>query len=246
MLLNPALLANKTNMLHHQLPKALSMAIQTMATAVHRLCWPVPGQIIPNGHACTFKICQRSLKWLTHRQAIRLLHCDRYLVALDYPNELCLTKWPTIYLEIIFILHAKQWHMTYLYFTIHSNIQTFKPSMKVSQSDGRTLQQLLADFLMNHRITPHAKTKQSSSSLLLNRTIRSRLTFIHLNSESHVFNKKSDPEKHPNQRSKTRSFEVGQTVMPRNFRPGNKREPGKIDHWTTGPNYLCHLKPIRV
>ena len=76
-------------------------------------------------------------------------------------------------------------------------VQTFKQSMKASQSDGRTLQQRLAHFLMNYRITPHATTNQIPSSMLLNRTIRSRLTLIHPNSESHVFNKQSGQEKHP-------------------------------------------------
>ena len=68
-------------------------------------------------------------------------------------------------------------------------VQTFKQSMKASQNDGRTLQQRLADFLLSYRITPHSTTNQSPSSLLLNRIICSRLTLVHPNLETHVFNK---------------------------------------------------------
>ena len=107
-------------------------------------------------------------------------------------------------------------------------IQTFKQSMKASEDDGRTLSQRISNFLLSYRATPHSTTNQPPCSLFLNRTLRTRLSLVYSNTEHHVLTKQTEQEQQHNKHAKTREFSIGQQVMARNKRPGNKWIPGVI------------------
>ena len=136
-------------------------------------------------------------------------------------------------------------------------IQTFKQSMKASQNDRRSLSHRIANFLLSYRVTPHTTTNQSPSSLFLNRTLRTRLSLVYPDLKSQVFRKQSEQVAQHNQHAKNRTFTIGDNVMARNFRPGNKWEKGtlikqlgpltyivKLEsgvEWKRHVDHLCHI-----
>ena len=58
-------------------------------------------------------------------------------------------------------------------------IQTMKKSLKAGFSQGIHIEQSLMKFLMQYRITPHANTGVSPSSLFLGHEMRTRLELLH-------------------------------------------------------------------
>ena len=63
-------------------------------------------------------------------------------------------------------------------------MQSFKKSLKASESDGRTVSHRLSSFLFTYRSTPHASTKAAPSELFLKRSLRTRLNLLHPNVKS--------------------------------------------------------------
>ena len=92
-------------------------------------------------------------------------------------------------------------------------IQTFKQSMKASENDGRSLSHRISNFLLSYRATPHSTTNRAPCSLLLNRTIRTRLSLVYPDVEHKVLDKQTDQETQHNQHAKLRQVKVGQAVM---------------------------------
>ena len=67
-----------------------------------------------------------------------------------------------------------------------------------------------------------------TSSLFLNRTLRTQLSLVHPNTEQHVLKKQANQVVQHDQHAKERQFIVGQQVMVRNLRPGHKWISGVI------------------
>ena len=107
-------------------------------------------------------------------------------------------------------------------------IQTFKQAMKASEHNGQSVTHRIANFLLSYRATPHSTTNQAPSSLFLNRTLRTRLSLVHPDTGQHVLKKQADQVVQHDQHAKERQFIVGQQVMVRNLRPGDKWVPGVI------------------
>ena len=93
-------------------------------------------------------------------------------------------------------------------------------------NDGRSLSHRISNFPLSYRATPHATTNRPPCSLFLSRTVRTKLSLVYPNVESHVLGKQTTQEQQHNQHAKTRTFNVGQAVMAHNYRPGNKWVPG--------------------
>ena len=125
-------------------------------------------------------------------------------------------------------------------------IQTFKQAMKASEHDGRSLAHRLANFLLSYRATPHSTTNQSPSSLFLNRTLRTRLSLVHPDTEQHVFRKQTEQESQHNLHAKERHFTTGQEVMVRNLRPGSKWVSGCITRQLGPVTYLIATKAGQI
>ena len=60
-------------------------------------------------------------------------------------------------------------------------VQSFKKSLKASESDGRAVSHRLSSFLFTYRSTPHVFTKATPSELFLKRSLRIRLDLLQLN-----------------------------------------------------------------
>ena len=122
----------------------------------------------------------------------------------------------------------------------------FKQAMKASEHDGRSLAHRLANFLLSYRATPHSTTNQSPSSLFLNRTLRTRLSLVHPDTEQHVFRKQTEQESQHNLHAKERHFTTGQEVMVRNLRPGSKWVSGCITRQLGPVTYLIATKAGQI
>ena len=107
-------------------------------------------------------------------------------------------------------------------------VQTFKRAMKASQHDGKSLQCRLSNFLLTYRSAPHATTNQSPSSLFLKREVRTRFDLMKPDNDRQVTAKQALQKMAHDRKAKLREFTVGQEVMARNYRDGDKWVPGVV------------------
>ena len=105
-------------------------------------------------------------------------------------------------------------------------VRTFKQAMKAGEGDGLPLLHRLQNFLLSYRATPHATTNKSPSSLFLHRPIRTVMDLIRPSCNERVFHQQSNQQLQHDKRSRSRDFEVGETIMIRNYRGTPK--------WLTG------------
>ena len=107
-------------------------------------------------------------------------------------------------------------------------VQTFKRAMTAGQHDGKTFQHRLSNFLLTYRSAPHATTNQSPCSLFLKREVRTRFDLMKPDHERQVTAQQALQKMAHDSRAKVREFVVGQDVMARNYRDGDKWTPGVI------------------
>ena len=100
--------------------------------------------------------------------------------------------------------------------------------MKATEHNGRSVSHRIANFLLSYCATPHSTTNQTPSSLFLNRTLHTRLSLVHPDTEQHVLKKQADQVVQHYQHAKEHQFIVGQQVMVRHLRPGDKWISGVI------------------
>ena len=82
-------------------------------------------------------------------------------------------------------------------------VQTFKCAMKASDSEGKTLNQRLPQFLFTYRASPQATTNLSPSELFLGRPLRTKFDLLRPNSQSRVISKQADQKTHHDRHSLT-------------------------------------------
>ena len=70
-------------------------------------------------------------------------------------------------------------------------MQSVKMALKASERDGRSLNQILCEFLLTYRNTPHTTTGVSPASLLLQQELCTRLDLLRPNRRSHVVHKQA-------------------------------------------------------
>lgn len=120
-------------------------------------------------------------------------------------------------------------------------VQSFKNAVKASASNNNnvSLNQTINKFLCKYRITPHSTTNESPSMLLYGRNIRTRLDIIKPNVSETVHRKQGEMTKRMN--PIVRQFDIGQPVMTRDYRGGQKWSEGHI-YSKTGPlSYKVNL-----
>ena len=66
------------------------------------------------------------------------------------------------------------------------SVANYEAILKAGLSQGIPVEQTLMKFLLHYRITPHAVTGASPSSLFLGRNIRTRLDLLHPDIESRI------------------------------------------------------------
>ena len=113
-------------------------------------------------------------------------------------------------------------------------VQTLKNALKAHQRDEGTLYQKLSRFLLNYRTIPHSTISISPSELFLSRRLWTRLVLLHPSIKKTVHEKQAQQRKYHNAHSKARIFEVGQSVLTRNYYGREKWCYGRVLE-RTGP-----------
>ncbi len=121
-------------------------------------------------------------------------------------------------------------------------VQTFKRAMKAGEKDGKSLQHGLSNFLLTYRSTPHATTNQSPSALFLKREVRTRLDLMKPDGERQVAAKQAMQKMAHDKKAKARELTVGQEVMARNYRDGDKWLPGVVVERKGPLSYVVQMK----
>ena len=125
-------------------------------------------------------------------------------------------------------------------------VQTMKQSLKAGLSQGVPVEQGLMKFLLQYRITPHAVTGASPSSLFLGRTIRMRLDLLHPNIGSRVQTKQLHRKAAVDTHRRLRQFAAGQHIMTRDFYNGARWIPGTVVDQTGPVSYRVRVQGGRV
>lgn len=102
-------------------------------------------------------------------------------------------------------------------------VQNLKKSLAKNRAiGGMTLEHCVANFVFGYRNTPHTTTGKTPSELFLRRQVRTRLSLI-----KPEFSQRMQTETEPNL-PRVRSFTVGQQVLVKNYRGGEKWLNGVI------------------
>ena len=124
-------------------------------------------------------------------------------------------------------------------------VQTFKQALRAAMAEKKPLSQKLANFLLAYRTTPHAMTGETPAMLLMGRNIRTRLDVLKPNIRKRVEEKQQDQEL-KSSHSPTRKLDVGEAVIARNYRGGNKWVPGIITAQSGPFSYEVRVAPNTV
>ena len=124
-------------------------------------------------------------------------------------------------------------------------VQTFKQALRAAAAERKPLSWKLANFLLAYRTTPHATTGETPAMLLMGRNIRTRLDAIKPNIRKRVEDKQQDLELSLSN-SHRRKLDVGQEVVARDYRGGNKWMPGVITAQRGPLTYEVRVAPNTV
>ena len=119
-------------------------------------------------------------------------------------------------------------------------IQTFKRAMQAQKAES-SFQQRLMSFLLTYRITPHTTTNVAPCTLFLKREVRTRFDLMRPDISGKVATKQAQQKFYHDQHTRTRELFIGQRVMVRNLRPGDKWIPGTIIERTGPLSYLVQV-----
>ena len=106
-------------------------------------------------------------------------------------------------------------------------VQTFKQALRAALTEKKTLSWKLTNFLLAYRTTPHALTGEAPAVLFMGRNLRTKLDILKPNIGKRVEEKQQDQELRPSH-NPTRELPIGQAVVARNYRTGDKWVPGII------------------
>lgn len=116
-------------------------------------------------------------------------------------------------------------------------VQNLKKSLAKNRAvGGMTLEHCVANFLIGYRNTPHTKTGKTPAELFLRRQVRTRLSLI-----KPEFSQRIQTESEPNL-PRVRSFTVGQQVLVKNYRGGEKWLNGVIREVLGPVTYSVEVK----
>ena len=126
-----------------------------------------------------------------------------------------------------------------------TNAMTFKQALRAALAEKKSISWKLANFLLAYRSTPHALTGKTPAVLLTGRNIRTRLDILKPNLRKRVEDKQQDQELR-SIHSPARKLELGQAVVARNYRAGNKWVPGIITAHSGPLSYEVKVAPNTV
>ena len=120
-------------------------------------------------------------------------------------------------------------------------VQTFKKAMQASSKSDSSFTQRLMNFLLTYRITPHSTTNVASCTLFLMREVRTRFDLLRPDINRNVALRQAQQKFQHDSHAHNRELFVGQRVMVRNLRPGDKWVPGTIIERTGPLSYLVQV-----
>ena len=120
-------------------------------------------------------------------------------------------------------------------------VQTFKHALKAAKNDPGYLNTKLARFLLAYRNTPNVTTGVSQADLFLKRPLRTRLDRLRPSLRSQVVSKQADQKQLHDAHSRSRLFEIGQSVLVQNLRDGPKWLSGVIVEQTGPVSYRVQV-----
>ena len=124
-------------------------------------------------------------------------------------------------------------------------VKTVKEGLKKCGST-ESLQCSISRILFHYRITPHSTTGVSPAELLFGRQIRSHLDQVKPNLSNQVILKQASQKKYHDYGTRTRSFQVGDTVFVQNQTNGPKWLAGQIQEIRGPVSYSVTLQDGRV
>ena len=95
-----------------------------------------------------------------------------------------------------------------------------KHAIHVGLQCGDTLEHALASFLLRYRVTPHATTGTSPSSLFLGQPLHTHLDLLKPKAACKVRDSQAQQKDYHDQRSKFCEFTVGQNMWAHDFQGG--------------------------
>ena len=120
-------------------------------------------------------------------------------------------------------------------------VQTFKQAMRRTKNDG-PCQHRIANFLLTYRTTPHTTTNVAPCTLLMGRSLRTRLDMIRPNLDSTVCAAQAKQKQHHDEHSKSREFLPGDNVWTRDFRNNETKWISGVVLQSVGPlSYMIQL-----
>ena len=121
-------------------------------------------------------------------------------------------------------------------------VLTLKQALR---ADTGSLNSKLSRFLLAYRSTPNSTTGVSPAELFMKRPLRTRLDLLRPSLSSRVLSRQADQKRLHDAHSKSREFEVGQSVLVRNLREGPKWLPGTIVEKTGPVSYRVEVSDQR-
>ena len=119
-------------------------------------------------------------------------------------------------------------------------VQNFKKSLEKNRAvGGMTLQHCIAKFLYGYRNMPHTTTKKTPAELFLKIQVQTRLSIVKPE-VSPSFHTGSFPKQSEIKR-RVRSFSMGQAVLVKNYRGGEKWLDGVITDVLGPVTYLVSV-----
>ncbi|XP_059894695.1 uncharacterized protein K02A2.6-like [Gadus macrocephalus] len=116
-------------------------------------------------------------------------------------------------------------------------VQNLKKSLAKNRAiGGMTLEHCVANFLIGYRNTPHTKTEKTPAELFLRRQVRTRLSLI-----KPEFSQRMQTESEPDL-PRFRFFKVGQQVLVKNYRGGEKWLNGVVREVLVPVTYSVEVK----
>ena len=126
-------------------------------------------------------------------------------------------------------------------------VRTFKEAMKTGRGDGLPLAHQLDNFLLSYRTTPHSTTGTPPCQLLVGRSLRTRWDLLRPDVGRTVQQHQSKQIEQNERRARLRSFDVGESVMVKNFSsPGPSWVQGTIAYKQGPLTYLVDVSDGRL
>ena len=105
--------------------------------------------------------------------------------------------------------------------------------MRAMKNEPGDMNKKIANFLLSYRNTVHATTHETPAKLFLNRTLRTRLDLLKPSVKKQVRDSQMK-RAFSSEKGREREFQIGQSVIARDYRTKNKWVPGVITD-RTGP-----------